>query len=237
MVTHPLGTIYAGASLNLTCTVELSSSVDVPVTVNTVWTGPDMTYFTPSNWVTAVMENDTSYISTTTVDAARSGNYTCEATVSSYSNFVTGGETLNGSVDIIVGMSITCSIQCYNLLCNSARFVDSLPSPTNLVISPTSPPTSITLTWEQPEGADAVDGYEINYSYDVIECLRDGDIRPFPSVTVFIKNGSLRSYTIMNSPTTPVEEDSQYNISITAVNSVGRSETSNMALTTTAESG
>ena len=108
MVTYPFGTIYAGASLSLTCTVELSSSVDVPVTVDTVWTGPDMTYFTPSNWVTAVMENDTSYIlSTTTVDAARSGDYTCEATVSSYSTFVTGSETLNGSVDIIVGMSIT----------------------------------------------------------------------------------------------------------------------------------
>ena len=106
-VTHPLGTIYAGASLSLTCTVELSSSVDVPVSVNTEWTGPDMTYFTPSNWVAAMMENDTSYISATTVDAARSGNYTCEATVSSYSTFVTGNETLNGSVDIIVGMSIT----------------------------------------------------------------------------------------------------------------------------------
>ena len=87
--------------------MELSSSVDVPVTVNTVWTGPDMTYFTPSNWVTAVMENDTSYISATTVDAARSGDYTCEATVNSSSTFVAGSETLNGSVDIIVGMSIT----------------------------------------------------------------------------------------------------------------------------------
>ena len=107
MVTHPLGMIYAGASLSLTCTVELSSSVDVPVTVNTVWTGPDMTSFTPSNWVGAVMENHTSYISTTTIDAARSGNYTCKATVSSYLTFVTGNETLNGSVDIIVGMSIT----------------------------------------------------------------------------------------------------------------------------------
>ena len=129
------------------------------------------------------------------------------------------------------------SIQCYNLLCNSARFVDSLPSPTNLMVSSTSPPTSITLTWEQPEGADAVDGYEINYSYDVIECVSDGSTRPFSPVTVTLNNGSLSSYTIMNSHMTPVEEDSQYTISITAVNSVGRSGPSNMAFTITAEAG
>ena len=82
-----------------------------------------------------------------------------------------------------------------------------------------------------------MNGYEINYSYDVIECLRDGDTRPFPPVTVFIKNGSLRNYTVMNSPTTPVEEDSQYNISITAVNSVGQSGPSNIVVTTTADAG
>ena len=79
--------------------------------------------------------------------------------------------------------------------------------------------------------------YEINYSYDVIECVRDRDTRPFPPVTVTLNNGSLRSYTISNSPTTPVEEDSRYTISITAVNSVGGSGPSNMAFTTTADAG
>ena len=82
-----------------------------------------------------------------------------------------------------------------------------------------------------------MNGYEINYSYQVIECIYDGDTRPFPPVTVFMNNGSLRSYTIMNSRTTPVEEDSQYTISITAVNSVERSGPSNMAFTTTADAG
>ena len=105
------------------------------------------------------------------------------------------------------------------------------------MVSPRSPPTSITLTWEQPEGADAVGGYEINYSYDVIECVRDGDTRLFQPVIVTLNDGSLRSYTIMNSSTTPVEEDSQYTISITAVNSVGRSGPSNMAFTITADAG
>ena len=80
-------------------------------------------------------------------------------------------------------------------------------------------------------------GYEINYCYNVIECLSDGDTQPFPPVTVFINNGSLRNYTVMNSPTTPVEEDSQYIISITAVNSLAQSGPSNMAFTRTAHAG
>ena len=105
MVTHPVGTIYAGASLSLTCTVVLDSSVDVPVTVNTVWTGPDMTSFTLPNPVPAVMETQTRYTSMVAVDAARSGNYTCEATVSSSSTFVTDGGVLSGLVSVTVGMA------------------------------------------------------------------------------------------------------------------------------------
>ena len=81
--------------------------------------------------------------------------------------------------------------------------------------------TSINLTWEQPKGsADVVDSYEISYNFTVDEC--SGDEGNFPLVTVML-SGSLRNYTIMNSPTTPVEEDSTYSISLTALNSVGRS--------------
>ena len=103
-VSPPVGTVYAGASLTLTCTVELSPSVDVPVTVNTVWTGPDMTSFTPTNPVPAVMENQTRYTSTVTVDAARSGNYTCQASVTSSVMFVTGSGILSGLVIVTTGM-------------------------------------------------------------------------------------------------------------------------------------
>ena len=101
-VTHSLNTIIVGASFNLTCTVELTPAVDVPVTVNTVWTGPDMTSFTPTNPVPVVMENQTRYTGVVRVDAARSGNYTCHATVNSSSSFGSGSR---GSMDIIVGMA------------------------------------------------------------------------------------------------------------------------------------
>ena len=111
-----------------------------------------------------------------------------------------------------------------------------LPSPTNLIVSRRSHATSITLTWEQPLGAGAVTRYRIVYSYTVNECTGE-DNRPFPPVTVVLNNGTLRTYTIMNSSTSPVEEDSNYMITVTAVNSVTESNPSNTGFTTTAEAG
>ena len=53
-----------------------------------------------------------------------------------------------------------------------------------------------------------------------------------------LNDGALRSYTIINTPITfPVEEDSNYLITVSAVNSVTESNPSNTAFTTTAEAG
>ena len=95
--------------------------------------------------------------------------------------------------------------------------------------------TSISLTWDQLEGADAVGSYEINYSYTVMECGSEGG--NFPTVTISEPDGSLRSYTITNSSVAPVEEDSMYSISLTAVNSVDRSIPSNTMEVATPETG
>ena len=98
-----------------------------------------------------------------------------------------------------------------------------LPAPTMLMTSSPTP-TSITLTWEQPEGADAVEGYEINYMYSIMQCVGEveGD---FPAISVMLNDGSLRSYTITNTSSTLVQEDSTYTITLRAVNSVTRSNT------------
>ena len=95
-VISPTEMIIAGSSPNLICTVELSPLVDVPVNVYTEWTGPDVT-FMPANFVPAVMVNLTRYISGVTVDAARNGSYTCQASINS-------DGTTSGSTDIIAGM-------------------------------------------------------------------------------------------------------------------------------------
>ena len=111
-----------------------------------------------------------------------------------------------------------------------------LPPPSVMVSSP-SLTTSISLTWNQPQGADAVDGYVIYYSFQINECIREGNTVPLLPFVLKLNNGSQRSYTIINSTATPVEEDSSYTITITAVNSVGRSTPSNTASTTTAQAG
>ena len=100
-VTIPVGTIIAGSSLNLTCTVELSQAVDIPVTVDTVWSGPSPVTVTTTNLLT---ESLTRYLILGMVDEARNGSYICQATVSSSSEFTTGGGMTSGSTTITVGM-------------------------------------------------------------------------------------------------------------------------------------
>ena len=95
-ITVPLGVI-TGSTVTLTCAVELSPAVDVPVTVYTEWIGPPDVIFMPANPLPAVMVNTTTYINTVSVGAARSGSYVCQATV-------TSGGTTYGYTDITVGM-------------------------------------------------------------------------------------------------------------------------------------
>ena len=73
---------FVSPNVTLTCTVKLSS-MNISVSVNTVWTGPEYFY---SN--EAVQQSNTTYISTTIVSSFgrnQSGNYTCTARVISVS--------------------------------------------------------------------------------------------------------------------------------------------------------
>ena len=79
-----------------------------------------------------------------------------------------------------------------------------------------------------------MDRYEINYHYSIEECEY---YTSFPPVTVSVSDGTLRRYTLNNSASTPVEEDSEFRMTLTAVNSVTRSVPSQPAITTTAEAG
>ena len=100
-VTPPTGIIIAGSSPSLTCTVDLTTAVDIEVTVSTVWTGPDMmTTVTPTS---SVMINLTRYVIMANVDAARGGNYTCQASIDSSSQFIAESGMTSGSTNINVG--------------------------------------------------------------------------------------------------------------------------------------
>jgi hypothetical protein len=89
--------VIAGASVTLTCAVELSPAVDVPVTVNTEWTGPAYVIFMPVNPVPAVMVNISTYVSSISVGAPETGSYSCQANI-------TSDRTTSGSTNITVGM-------------------------------------------------------------------------------------------------------------------------------------
>lgn len=93
--------------------------------------------------------------------------------------------------------------------------------------------TSISLTWDQLQGADAVDGFEINYSFTIIEC----DVNGNTEVAVMVPDGTVREHIIINSSTTPIEEDSMYTISLTAMNTVNSSEASEVVVFSTPQAG
>ena len=65
----------------MTCTVELSPDVDIPVTVTTVWTGP--AGFMTTKTAQPVMGSTTTYTSTAIISSFgkdQSGLYICTAT-------------------------------------------------------------------------------------------------------------------------------------------------------------
>ena len=90
VTSHPVSPIRAiESNVTLTCTMELSPAVDVPVTVNTVWSGP--AGFNITNTPQPVLGYTTTYISTAIVrefGRNQTGNYTCTATVVSVSTVV-----------------------------------------------------------------------------------------------------------------------------------------------------
>ena len=94
--------------------------------------------------------------------------------------------------------------------------------------------TSISLTWELPQGSsDTIDRYEINCTFTINEC---GETE-YNNYTIEIFDGSLRSYTIINSYTTPVEEDSSYFITMIAFSNGIGSVSSDITFTTTMDAG
>ena len=101
---NPLAVRPVGmASVTLTCTVVLDSSVDVPVTVNTVWTGPDNFN---RNIMAQQMGSTTTYTSTAMVSSFgrdQSGVYICTATVSSTSSYIMNSMASSSTIRVTVG--------------------------------------------------------------------------------------------------------------------------------------
>ena len=105
ITSDPVSPIHIiGSNVTLTCAVELSSAVDVPVTVNTVWTGP--AGFISGNIAQPVIQSTTTYSSTAVVGSFgrnQSGEYTCTAQVSLNNTSLLSSTSTSQTVLITVG--------------------------------------------------------------------------------------------------------------------------------------
>ena len=192
----PPNIIFTGHIFCISCIVNLPPTVDIPVTVNIVWS---------ENYSSSVptMDNLNEYNSTATFVSDlewESISFKCTASVSSNSSFITRSEST------AMNMSV---------------FVVGRPSqPTGLITSVGS--TNVELTWSARDG-DVIHGYDVQYEYHIRQC---------PSNIP----GMMRSIDISNNAYSRtlehLEEDSEFNISLTAFNPAGRSEPANLVATT-----
>ena len=98
----PSSPITAGSSVTVICTVELNQYVDVGLTVNIDWTGPESVSISPTD---PLMESTNRYTSTITFMSfgrEQSGVYACRATISS-DTLMTSGTGIMGMERITVG--------------------------------------------------------------------------------------------------------------------------------------
>ena len=97
-----------GSAVTMTCTVELSPVVNIPVTVMTEWTGPAGF---AANITAQPMEGSTmNYASTAEVDSLErneSGVYTCMATITTTSPFLRDSASNNRTARITVGKTVS----------------------------------------------------------------------------------------------------------------------------------
>ena len=94
-----------------------------------------------------------------------------------------------------------------------------LPSAPNITMAVSHSPTSINLTWTQPEG-EVVDSYDVSFSYQ-------GPCTGFNHTNTTTVNGTARQYTL-----TGLQEFSTYTVTVVAVNGAGRSEESRESVVT-----
>ena len=93
-----------GSNVTLTAAIVMSSSVDVPVTVYTRWTGPND--YEISGTAQPVLDSRINYTSVVEVvrfNRTKSGVYNCTATIRFTTSLITEGNSLIGTLRVGVG--------------------------------------------------------------------------------------------------------------------------------------
>ena len=127
--------------------------MDIPVTVNTRWTGPAQRTLT-TRTAQPVMGSTTTYISTIMINSFgrdRSGMYSCTSVVNSLSSFLTSSDLLTGSAHLSNLTVIIMYCNYYLLSCKLYNTdVVSAPVTTPEGFSTESAAMSIQFSWSPP---------------------------------------------------------------------------------------
>ena len=116
-----------GSNVTLTCTVELSPAVDVPVTVNTALTDPNG--FMRASTAQPVMGSIANYAAAYMISSfgrSNSGIHDCSAHLVSMptNTYISDSSTLRHSIRVTTGRLFTAILSCFdnrNCLCKFFR--------------------------------------------------------------------------------------------------------------------
>ena len=195
--------IFAGNAFNVACTVSLPPTVDIPVNVNIDWSEPAGAALNYSVSPPMMTENANEYISiVNVVSNAQSEGISFQCVANVESD------------SLFITASESSRAESVNV------FVVGRPSqPTGLNTS--VGPTHVEITWSTRNG-DIVYGYELQYAYHIRQCPNNTGMMS----SIDISN-STNSHTLQR-----LEEDSEFDISLTAFNPAGRSEPADVVATT-----
>ena len=101
-----------GSDVTLTCSVELAAAVDVAVTVNTEWSGPDVFRMSREEMGTNTIQAST--ITVTSFGRNHSGVYRCTATITSSNVLLSISDSRTGTLRATTGERSDC---CSEILC------------------------------------------------------------------------------------------------------------------------
>ena len=202
MLMSPTGNIFARNVFSVACTVSLPPTADLPVNVDIDWSEPAGANLNYTSPMMIVNPLANEYISI--------GNVVSNAQSEGISLQCTA-RVDSDSPFIIASESRAANV--------SVLVVGRPSQPIGLNAS--VGPTHVELTWST-SGGDVVYGYELQYDYHIRQCPINTGMRR----SINISN-STNSYTLES-----LEEDSEFNISLTAFNPAGRSEPANVVATT-----
>ena len=126
-----------GSTVNMTCNVELSPVVNIPMTVITVWTGP--AGFMTTNTAQSIMGSTINYTSTAVIDSFgrdESGAYTCTATATTTSSFLRNSASHSGTATITVGEAAKNNRKPIHTIAGKFKVLPSFPVPMGKLFIP-----------------------------------------------------------------------------------------------------